>query len=44
MPKNDLELSGWFQDQTIENVLEGLGYSARFEFAIQKDKVTITFK
>ncbi len=43
-PKNDLELSGWFHDQTIENVLEGLSYSARFEFVIQKDKVTIIFK
>jgi transmembrane sensor len=43
-PKSDLELSGWFRDQTIENVLEGLSYSAGFDFTIKKDIVTINFK
>lgn len=43
-PSKDLEISGLFRDQTIKNVLEGLSYSARFEFDINKDQVTITFK
>ncbi|MFC4871659.1 FecR family protein [Negadavirga shengliensis] len=43
-PQEDLELSGWFHDQTLRNVLEGLSYSARFDFEIDKDQVTITFK
>ncbi|MEX2592877.1 MAG: FecR domain-containing protein, partial [Anditalea sp.] len=38
-PKKDLIVSGRFQDQTLENVLEGLSYSARFEFDINKDQV-----
>ncbi len=43
-PKKDLTVSGLFRDQTLENVLEGLSYSARFEFEIQKDEVNIIFK
>lgn len=43
-PKRDLELSGRFHDQTLKNVLEGLSYSARFEFNIEKDQVTLVFK
>ncbi len=43
-PKKDLLVSGLFKDQTLENVLEGLSYSARFEFEIQKDQVNILFK
>ncbi len=43
-PNKDLEVSGLFRDQTLENVLEGLSYSARFEFDIKQDQVTITFK
>ena len=42
-PKKDLEVSGRFQDQTLEDVLEGLSYSARFKFTIKKDKVTLVF-
>lgn len=42
-PKNDLEVSGRFQNQTLRNVLEGLSYSARFDFRIDKDKVTLVF-
>src|SRR5690606_35173877 len=30
-PGKDLVVSGIFRDQTLENVLEGLSYSARFE-------------
>lgn len=43
-PANDLIVSGVFRDQTLKNVLEGLSYSARFEFTIKKDQVTLTFK
>jgi ferric-dicitrate binding protein FerR (iron transport regulator) len=43
-PNKDLIVSGVFRDQTLENVLEGLSYSARFEFDIDKDQVTLTFK
>ena len=43
-PAKDLIVSGVFRDQTLENVLEGLSYSARFEFNIEKDQVTLTFK
>ncbi len=42
-PKDDLVVSGKFKDQTLENVLEGLSYSARFDFTIKKDQVKITF-
>ena len=42
-PHKDLEVSGRFQDQTLEDLLEGLSYSARFEFTIEKDKVTLLF-
>lgn len=43
-PKSDLKVSGRFQDQTLRNVLEGLSYSARFDFTIDKDNVTLEFK
>jgi ferric-dicitrate binding protein FerR (iron transport regulator) len=43
LPMRDLEVSGRFQDQTLRNVLEGLSYSARFEFTIEKDKVILNF-
>ncbi|WP_163378968.1 FecR family protein [Cyclobacterium sp. SYSU L10401] len=42
-PHPNLEVSGRFQDQTLKNVLEGLSYSARFEFTIDKDRVTLVF-
>jgi len=44
LPKKELELSGKFTDQTIKNVLEGLSYSARFDFTIENDEVTLLFK
>ncbi len=43
-PDKDLIVSGHFRDQTLENVLEGLSYSARFKHSIKKDQVNITFK
>ncbi|MDR7131603.1 ferric-dicitrate binding protein FerR (iron transport regulator) [Algoriphagus sp. 4150] len=41
---HEIEVSGAFKDQTLENVLEGLSYSARFDFEIEKDQVKIYFK
>lgn len=43
-PAVDLEISARFNDQTLKDVLEGLSYSARFDFSIQKEKVFIRFK
>lgn len=42
-PVKGVLLSGKFVDQTLKRVLEGLSYSARFEFQIAKDRVTLTF-
>lgn len=44
LPNRDLELSGKFRDQTLKNVLEGLSYSARFDFTVNKGEVTLVFK
>lgn len=41
---NELRVSGAFIDQSLENVLEGLSYSARFDYEIDKDLVKIYFK
>lgn len=43
-PSPDLEVSGKFHDQTLDNVLFGLSHSARFDFDIRRDQVYITFK
>lgn len=43
-PNPSLLLSGIFQDETLENVLGGLSYTARFDFEINEDLVTIKFK
>jgi transmembrane sensor len=43
-PEAALLLSGIFQDETLENILEGLSYTARFDFEINEDIVTIKFK
>lgn len=43
-PARDLEISARFNDQSLKDVLEGLSYSARFEFEIQKEKVFLQFK
>ncbi|AKP53203.1 FecR family protein [Cyclobacterium amurskyense] len=42
-PASDLEISGKFKDQSLENVLEGLSHSARFEYKLEKDKATLKF-
>ncbi len=42
-PDPGLLLSGIFQDETLENVLGGLSYTARFEFEIREDVVFIKF-
>jgi ferric-dicitrate binding protein FerR (iron transport regulator) len=43
-PKDQVLLSGKFQNETLENVLEGLKFSARFDFKIDKENVKIIFK
>lgn len=43
-PRDRVLLSGRFQDETLENVLEGLKFSARFDFTIDKEDVKIIFK
>jgi ferric-dicitrate binding protein FerR (iron transport regulator) len=43
-PKEQVLLSGKFQDETLKNVLEGLKFSARFDFKIDKQNVKIIFK
>jgi len=42
-PDRGVLLSGKFVDQTLEGVLEGLSYSARFDFHVNKDRVTLKF-
>lgn len=42
-PSHKILLSGKFQEETLENVLEGLRFSTRFEFKIDKENVTIKF-
>jgi transmembrane sensor len=43
-PSRDLAISGRFNDQSLKDVLEGLSYSARFQFEIQDDQVKISFQ
>ncbi|MFC4871683.1 FecR family protein [Negadavirga shengliensis] len=43
-PRPGMNLSGKFYNETLENVLEGLRYTAGLDFEIKKDKVSITFK
>lgn len=43
-PNPTLLLSGIFHDETLENVLEGLSYTARFDFEIKDDVVFIKLK
>jgi ferric-dicitrate binding protein FerR (iron transport regulator) len=42
-PVDQVLLSGRFQDETLENVLEGLKFSARFDFDIDNENVNILF-
>lgn len=43
-PARDLEISARFNDQSLKEVLEGLSYSARFDYEIENEKVNINFK
>lgn len=43
-PARDLEISSRFNDQSLKDVLEGLSYSARFDYKIENDQVNINFK
>ncbi len=43
-PQPGLYLAGKFYNETLENVLEGLSYTARLDFEIKGDKVNITFQ
>ncbi|WP_163379742.1 FecR family protein [Cyclobacterium sp. SYSU L10401] len=42
-PKPGKRLSGKFHNETLENVLAGLSYTAGLDFRIEKDQVNITF-
>lgn len=42
--EKEIYVSGKFKDQTLKNVLDGLSYSARFDFEIENDQVKIYFK
>lgn len=44
VPPKDLIVSGVFRDQSLDNVLKGLSYSARFEYRINNDEVTLIFR
>lgn len=43
-PKPEMRLSGKFHNETLENVLEGLSYTAGLDFRIEEDQVSIKFK
>jgi transmembrane sensor len=43
-PKPGMNLSGKFHNETLENVLEGLSYTAGLDFNIEKDQVSIKFR
>lgn len=42
-PPANLLLTGRFKDETLENVLEGLGYTSKIGYAIKDKKVEIIF-
>lgn len=43
-PKSGMYLQGKFYNETLENVLDGLSYTAELNFQIEKNTVNITFK
>ncbi|HSI77724.1 MAG TPA: FecR domain-containing protein [Lunatimonas sp.] len=43
-PATNLKISGKFHDQTLENVLQGMSYTGRFNYEIHQDNVILTFK
>lgn len=42
-PPSDLYVYGRYEDENLENVLEGLSYTARFHYVIDQDQVKIFF-
>ena len=42
-PNKDILFSGKFDNETLEIVLEGLSYAAKFDFEIKEEKVKIKF-
>jgi ferric-dicitrate binding protein FerR (iron transport regulator) len=42
-PKSGMHLSGRFHNETLENVMEGLRYTAGIDFNIENDRVNIKF-
>ncbi len=40
----NLTLSGKFKNETLKNILDGLSYTARFQYEIQGKKIQINFK
>ncbi len=43
-PSPNLLIYGEYEDEILENVLEGLGYTARFDYKIRQDEVELTFR
>jgi transmembrane sensor len=43
-PRNGLLISGKFKNETLQNVLEGLAYTTKLDFSIEKEIITIKFK
>lgn len=43
-PPANLKVSGKFEKEILKNILTGLGYSARFQFEIMGDTISVTFK
>lgn len=41
---NELKVSGKFEDETLQNILEGLSYGTEFTYKIEGKKVNIHFK
>lgn len=44
LEKGKQEMSGKFTNQSLKDVLEGLSYSARFDYIIDKKEVSMNFK
>ncbi|WP_343850446.1 FecR family protein [Algoriphagus jejuensis] len=43
-PSKELLIYGRYEDEILENVLEGLSYTVRFDYKIDQDEVEIIFK
>lgn len=42
-PQSSWSLTGEFQNESLENVLRGIGHTTHYDFAISNNKVTINF-